>query len=76
MTTPRQVAPRRAPGVEYVGTRLAAAMLGCTERTVVRWADDGLLDVAWTTAGGHRRFDVQAVEYLGRTIAAGAMRVD
>ncbi len=48
------------PG-EYVGTRLAAERLGVTERTVLRWCDDGVLPVAWVTPGGHRRIAAAAV---------------
>lgn len=67
VTTPRQLPPGRQAGVEYVGTRLAAAILGVAERTIVRWADDGLLEVAWLTAGGHRRFDASYVERVRRS---------
>lgn len=53
----------RPEGVgECVGPRLAAVMLGVTERTVRRWAEDGTLETAYTTAGGHRRFEVEHLE--------------
>lgn len=48
-----------------VGTLRAAELLGVTDRTVIRWADEGTLPVAYRTAGGHRRFrlaDVQAMK--------------
>lgn len=46
-----------------VGSRHAARMLGVDERTVVRWADDGHLPVAYRTPGGHRRFRVLDLEH-------------
>lgn len=71
MTTPRQQPPagQRVPGVEYIGSRAAAAELGVTERTVHRWADDGTLAVAWVTTGGHRRFLPRHVRALKQHLA-------
>lgn len=56
--------PQQAPdgAGECVGTVRAAQMLGVTDRTVIRWADDGTLPVAYRTAGGHRRFRVADIE--------------
>jgi len=45
-----------------VGSRRAGEILGVDERTVVRWADEGFLPVAYRTPGGHRRFEIRAVE--------------
>lgn len=45
-----------------IGGRKAATLLGVTERTVHRWAEDGTLIVAYTTAGGHRRYRLADVE--------------
>ena len=62
--------PQGAPvGVgPCVGSRRAGDMLGVDERTVVRWADDGILPVAYRTAGGHRRFEVAVIEAHARRL--------
>jgi hypothetical protein len=68
--------PQATPdGGPYIGGRRAAVMLGVDERTVHRWAElDHLLPVAYTTAGGHRRYRLADVEQLaeGRRNAAAA----
>ena len=33
-----------------------ADYLGVSHRSVIRWADDGILPLAFRTPGGHRRF--------------------
>jgi excisionase family DNA binding protein len=50
--------PQAAPADagHCVGATLAAEILGVTERTVLRWAENGTLPVAYRTKGGHRRF--------------------
>ena len=50
----------------------ASQLLGVDPDTLRRWADDGRV-AAWTTPGGHRRFDRAALERLaadrgGRTV--------
>lgn len=45
-----------------VGGRAAAVRLGVTERTILRWSEDGTLPVAYRTRGGHRRYRVRDVE--------------
>jgi excisionase family DNA binding protein len=42
----------------------AALILAVSTRTVVRWADDGALDVVERTPGGQRRFNRAQVEAL------------
>lgn len=54
---------------EYVGTRQAAVELGVTERTALRWCEDGTLPVAWRTPGGHRRITPAAVLRLREKLA-------
>lgn len=54
---------------EYVGTRTAAVQLGVTERTVLRWCEDGTLPVSWTTPGGHRRITPESVRQLAEQLA-------
>lgn len=61
MTRP-QAAPDGAG--ECAGAVRAAQLLGVHERTVRRWADEGRLPVAYTTAGGHRRYRLADVEAL------------
>lgn len=65
-------APQGAPAdvtVACIGGRAAAELLGVTERTIHRWAEDGTLAVAYRTSGGHRRYavaDLEALRELGR----------
>lgn len=42
----------------------AALILRVSSKTVVRWAEQGLLRTESVTKGGHRRFDRAAVEKL------------
>lgn len=58
-------APQPAPvDTPCVGGRRAGDMLGVDERTILRWAEDGSLPVAYRTRGGHRRYRVGDVERL------------
>jgi excisionase family DNA binding protein len=54
------------------GTQLrtaeAARLMNLSDRTVVNYADDGLLRVVWT-AGGHRRIVADSVSALLRVLA-------
>ncbi len=45
-------------------------MLGVDPDTLRRWADDGRVE-AWTTPGGHRRFDRRALEQLAASRRGG-----
>jgi excisionase family DNA binding protein len=45
-------------GERLVSTGEAARSLGISARTLARWAQEGLVTPALTTAGGHYRFDV------------------
>lgn len=68
-----------APASESADTRRprwlslgpASRELGVDPDTLRRWADEGRVD-AWTTPGGHRRFDRRAVERLARERRPGA----
>ncbi len=64
MTRPQLPPPGVGEG-PFLGSREASERLGVTERTILRWAEDGTLPTAWTTKGGHRRFTVAAIDELG-----------
>ena len=66
MTRPHP-APVDAPPA--VGPRKASELLEVTERTVLRWCEDGTLPVAWRTPGGHRRIAVADVEARREVLA-------
>ncbi len=51
----------------------ASRMLGIDPDTLRRWADEGRV-AAWTTPGGHRRFDRRALEHLATDRRRGAGR--
>lgn len=59
----------RAP--RWLSLGPASRELGVDPDTLRRWADEGRVD-AWTTPGGHRRFDRRAVERLARERRPGA----
>lgn len=60
--------PTPAGAGTCVGAVRAAALLGVTERTVHRWAEDGTLPVAYRTRGGHRRYRLADLEKLEKTL--------
>jgi predicted site-specific integrase-resolvase len=42
----------------YVSTSVAAAAIGVTRGTLVRWWNDGTVTPALLTPGGHARWDI------------------
>ncbi len=50
---------------DWISTKKAMALLGVSSTTIKRWADEGTL-ASTRTAGGHRRFQRDAVERLLR----------
>lgn len=58
---------------ELLTSTEVAREIGCSHISVVRWAEAGTIPVAWTTPGGHRRFNLAEVrEALGLTGEGGA----
>lgn len=56
---------------ETVGSDEAGLVLGVEPRTVRRWADAGVLPVAYRTVGGHRRFRCEDVAALRKRLEDG-----
>jgi excisionase family DNA binding protein len=58
--------PDVAPGTtRWLSLGPAAQLVGVDPDTLRRWADEGRVE-AWTTPGGHRRFDRAALDRLAR----------
>lgn len=56
--------PTAGPGTSgWLSLGPASALLGIDPDTLRRWADEGRVP-AWTTPGGHRRFDAAALDRL------------
>jgi excisionase family DNA binding protein len=51
------------PTGDWLSLGPASQLLGIDPDTLRRWADDGRVP-AWTTPGGHRRFDAAALSHL------------
>lgn len=51
---------------EFVTPMEAAALLGVTTRTVSRWVDEGRIERAYVTLGGHRRYRRKDIEEAAR----------
>ena len=63
MSDDRRVPGSARTGNRWVGLGDASRLLGVSTATVRRWADAGRL-TAFTTPGGHRRFDRSALERM------------
>ena len=61
MATSPESLHRRTPAPDWLSLGPAARLVGVDPDTLRRWADAGQID-AFTTPGGHRRFDRRALE--------------
>ncbi|HEX7661246.1 MAG TPA: MerR family DNA-binding transcriptional regulator [Pseudonocardiaceae bacterium] len=53
---------------DLVSTGVAAKQLGIAASTLVRWWQRGLVEPAWVTAGGHARWNVDALKQQVRDL--------
>jgi len=65
---PARVEP--SPPGRWLSLGPASALLGVDKDTLRRWADDGRVQ-AWTTPGGHRRFERRTLERLAADRGGG-----
>ena len=63
MTSQSAPTGRPAPDRSWLSIGPASRLLGVDQDTLRRWADEGRID-AFTTPGGHRRFDRAVVDRL------------
>jgi excisionase family DNA binding protein len=57
---------------DYLRSREAAEQLGVTTRTLINWADRGLLHPVRLPIGGERRWSREEIEWLRRNVLEGA----
>jgi DNA-binding transcriptional MerR regulator len=62
----------RNPGDELIGSTEAGTILEVNPVTVVDWTNKGLIPVAMTTLGGHRRYRRRDIEALRDRMRAEA----
>ena len=53
---------------KLIGPGEVARMLRASPKTVARWSVEGKIPVAFTTLGGHRKYDAAVIERIADSL--------